>query len=83
MPANDDRPPLSQIDRLRLDRSAAQLHRLGARATSEFLAEIGMQHGIALDVLTRAENWARQLTPEMIRTAGADRFPPSPLRCVP
>jgi hypothetical protein len=78
-----DHRPLTAIERLRFDRSAAKLDRLGARCTAEFLAEVGQQHGIAMDVLTRAENWTSKLSPEMLRTAGADRFPPRPLRCVP
>jgi hypothetical protein len=79
----EDHRRLTAIERLRFDRYAAKLHRLGPRATAEFLSEIGQEHGIARAVLSRAETWTGQLTTEMVRAAGAGCFPPRPLRCLP
>ena len=62
---------------LRFQRGAEHLHRLGPRATAEFLAEIVRAHGIERDVAARLDAWRDALTPELVRAAGADRFPPS------
>ena len=52
------------------------LHRLGARTTAEFLAEVARVHGIADDVLDRQGRWREALTPEMVEAASANVFPP-------
>ncbi len=70
------------LDTLRLQRGVEHLHKLGARATAEALAEIADRIGgwpALLSVLTEYE---RRLTPGMVRTAGGGRFPPRPLRAV-
>ena len=70
------------LDSLRLQRGAEHLHRLGARATAEALAEVADRIGgwpALLSVLTEYE---RRLTPAMVRATQADRFPPKPLRKV-
>ena len=67
---------------LRLQRGVEHLHRLGARATAEALAEVADRIGgwpALLSVLTEYE---QRLTPAMIRSAQAARFPPKTLRRV-
>jgi hypothetical protein len=69
------------LDTLRLHRGAEHLHQLGARATAELLAEVAERIGgwpLILATLTEYE----RLTPGMVRKAGADRFPPRPIRQV-
>ncbi len=68
-------------DRMRLERGAAFVHRLGPRATAELLIEIADAIGglpCIMDRLTRYQT----MTPAMIRAAGDDRFPPRPLHRV-
>ena len=72
--------PVSHLDRARLDRGAEHLHRLGARATAEFLAEIARTIGGTPCILQHLAEYERRLTPAMVQAAGADRFPPRPLR---
>ncbi len=65
-----------------MERGATHLHRLGARATCEFLAEVAEAIGGAPCILNRLAEYERNLTPAMIRAAGADRMPPRALRAV-
>ena len=74
---------MTSLDRMRLQRGAEHLHSLGARATAELLAEIGARIGGMPCILGLLAEYERRLTPAMIRAAGADRFPPRPLREVP
>jgi hypothetical protein len=67
---------LSPLNRLRIERGARHLHSLGPRAVAEFLIEIGRQHACMDGVLAQLRDYG-QLSPSMIRTAGADRFPPA------
>jgi hypothetical protein len=66
---------LDPQDRFRIESGARHLHQLGARAVAEFLAE-GIADGDNLsrliDRLRRYERCSR----ELLRAAGADRFPP-------
>ena len=71
---------LSPIDRLRLQRNAERLYRLGPRAFAEMLVEFGAETGTAERIIKKLEDYAR-LTPEMLRATGGDRFP-RPLRVV-
>ena len=59
---------------LRYQHGAGHLHRLGARATAEFLSEIARVQGIERDVLDRLDRW-RCLSAEACREAGGDRSP--------
>lgn len=73
----------SAITALRLQRGVKHLHRLGARATMEFLIELADQIGdlpATLEVLAQHEE---RLTPEMLHLTDGDRFPPHPLQAVP
>ncbi|MDJ0391363.1 hypothetical protein QMO56_24965 [Roseomonas sp. E05] len=63
------------ITDLRLRRGADHLCRLGTRAVAELLAEIGGRHGIQEEILQALAAYQR-LSPEMVRTAAGDRFPP-------
>lgn len=75
-------PTINPLDRQRLDRGAAHLHRLGARATAEALAQIAARIGGMPAILGTLTEYER-VTPGMVRAAGGDRFPPRPLRAVP
>lgn len=70
-------PPL---DRLRLQRGAAQLHALGPRAVAELLAELARDIGAPF-ILDRLAAYGR-LTPGMMAAAGANHAPPRPMRAV-
>lgn len=72
---------MGQLARLRMQRAVAHLHELGPRALMEFLIETS----ILLDgsptiqaLLTKYQD----LSPELLRAVGGDRFPPRPLRVV-
>lgn len=73
---------LSPIDTLRLERGGTHLRHLGDRATAEFLTELARRIGGGPAILALLEEYGR-LSPGMVRAAGADRFPPRPLRVVP
>lgn len=70
------------LDGLRVQRGAEHLHRLGARATAEFLTELANRIGGMPAVIGLLNEYGR-LNPGMVRAAGADRFPARPLRAVP
>jgi hypothetical protein len=72
--------PLTQ---LHLQRGAEHLHRLGPRATGEFIAEVGHRIPGTMPCILQVLGEYRRLTPEMLRAAGGHRFPPRPLRAVP
>jgi len=74
--------PMNHYDRLRLERGAAHLHCLGARATAEFLAELAARIGGMPACLGLLAEFQARLSPAMIRAAGADRMPPRPLRMI-
>ena len=68
------------LDSLRLQRGAEHLHSLGSRALAEMLAELARDRCDLADTLDRLDAWRDGLTPELLRAAGGDRFPPRPLR---
>jgi hypothetical protein len=56
----------------------AHLRALGDRPHAEFLLEVCDAHDIEpLDMLQRLDRWRERLTPELVRAAGADRWPPA------
>jgi hypothetical protein len=74
---------LDPIVTLRLQRGVEQFHRLGPRATAEFLAEIACQfNGLAAMIGLLAE-YERRMTPAMSHVAGGDKFPMCRLHVVP
>ncbi len=68
-------------DRLRLQRGVEHLHRLGARAEAEFLAELAGRIGGLPAILNLLTEYQR-LQPNQLRAVGGDRFPARPLRRV-
>ncbi len=66
-------------DALRLQRGAEHVHRLGARALAELLAELARDRCELVATLDRLDAWRAGLTPDLVRAAGGDRFPPRPL----
>lgn len=69
---------MTPLDRMRLERGTRHLHALGPRATAALLATLAERIGGAPVMLGLLAEYDR-LTPNMIRAAGADRFPPQPL----
>ena len=76
-------PPMHILDRLRLERGAEHLHRLGARATAEFLAELATAIGGQPAILRLLAEYQDRLSPELLRASGGDCFPSRRLRTVP
>ncbi len=70
------------LQMLCLQRGVEHLHKLGSRTTAEALAEMADRIGGWPALLGILAEYERRLTPAMVRTAGADRFPPRPLRQV-
>ncbi len=69
------------LETLRLQRGAEHLHKLGARATAEFLAELALKIGGTPAMIGLLAEYQR-LSPGMVRAVGGDRFPPLPVRQV-
>jgi hypothetical protein len=63
----------NNTSRLRLQRQAVALHRLGPRPLAEFIDEIIARHP---ELQARLDIYVR-LTPERLSAVGADRFPPA------
>jgi hypothetical protein len=59
------------------------LHRLGPRATAEFLGDVADQIGGMPAIVALLAEYERRLSPAMLRATGGDRFPPRRLRAVP
>ena len=67
--------------RLRRQRLAQRVHRLGARVLFELLDEIGKHHGLAEDIDRRLAAYAI-LDPALLAAVGGDAFPAAPTRPV-
>jgi hypothetical protein len=74
---------LHPLDRLRLQRGAEHLHRLGARPTAEFLAEVGHRIGGMPAIFALLGEYEERLSPRLLRLTGGHKFPPPPLHAVP
>jgi hypothetical protein len=59
----------------RLERGAEHLHRLGAPAIAELLAEVGDRIGGIPCIVSLLAEYERRITPNMVRTAGGDWLP--------
>ncbi len=68
-------PNLSPTERLRLDCGAKHLHRLGARAISEFLLELSATIGGQPATLRLLAEYQNRLSPDLLRAAGGHRMP--------
>lgn len=66
---------LRPVDRMRLERGAEHLCRLGPRATAEFLAELVAAGVGAPALLDRLDEYRHRLSPGMLRVLNGDRFP--------
>ena len=77
------RSALDQFTALRVQRGVEHLHRLGPRATAEFLGDVADQIGGMPAIVALLAEYERRLSPAMLRAAGGDRFPPRRLRAVP
>ena len=66
----------------RTQRQVEHLHRLGPRATAEFLNELAGRIGGMPAISALLTEYAR-LSPGMVRAAGGDRFPARVLHVVP
>jgi hypothetical protein len=75
--------PLSSLDRARLDRGAEHLHRLGARATAEFLTKLSATIGGGPAIMRLLAEYEDTLDPELLRAAGGHRMLPRRPRAVP
>ena len=68
--------------RLRRQRHAEKVHRLGARVLFEFVDELAHHHpDIAVDITKRLARYAA-LDPVMVEVTGGDRFSPLLLHLV-
>ena len=76
-------PNLSPIERMRLDCGAEHLHRLGARATAEFLLELSATLGGQPAILRLLAEYQNRLSPDLLRAAGAHQLPIRRPRAVP
>jgi hypothetical protein len=63
------------FDRLRIERGAEHLHRLGARAISELLIEVVTEGDDVQSLIVRLERY-QQCDPATLRAVAGDRFPP-------
>jgi hypothetical protein len=70
------------LGRLRRQRLVEALHRLGPRATYEFVAEVVERFGLEQHIDDRLVAYTERLTPELLAAVGADEFPASPVRVV-
>jgi hypothetical protein len=71
---------MTDLDRLRIERAALHLHRLGPRAISEFLIELATTHTLTRELLDALDKW-RRLDPAIMsavlqRYTSGRQFPP-------
>lgn len=66
---------LRPVDRMRLERGADHLCRLGPRATAEFLAELAAAGEYMPALLDRLDGYRHRLSPATLRAVSGDRFP--------
>lgn len=76
-------PNITPTDRMRLDRGAEHLNKLGARALVEFLLELSATIGGMPAVLWLLADYEHRLNPKRLRAMGGNRMLPSPIRAVP
>ena len=76
-------PTITSFDRMRLDRGAEHLHKLGPRALAEFLAELAATIGGQPATLRLLAEYQNRLNPELLRAAGGHRMSPRRPRAVP
>ena len=74
---------LDPFTRLRLQRGCEHLHRLGARPTAEFLAELGNRIGGMPAIFALLGEYEERVSPRLSRLTGGHKFPVRPLHAVP
>jgi hypothetical protein len=80
--SNTTRETFSQLSRLRRQRAAARVRRLGARVVFELINEICRRYpSIAADLDHRFARFAA-IDPGILAAVGGDRFAASPMRLV-
>jgi hypothetical protein len=62
-------------------RLVGHLHRLGPRATAEFLDKLGARYLIRTGIEQQLEDYGR-LNPKTLAAIGGDRFPPPAIHLV-
>ena len=67
---------LDPLTRLHFQRGVEHLHRLGPRATAEFLVETADRIGGLPAMLRILAEYEGRLTPDVLAATGGDRFPP-------
>ena len=63
---------------MKFRRAVERLHRLGARALGEFLAELGAERSIMTAIDQKLDTYA-EIEPEALEATGGGSFWPSPL----
>ena len=76
-------PTMTPTDRMRLDCGAEHLHRLGPRATAEFLTELAATIGGGPAIMRLLAEYQNRLSPALLQSAGEHRFPTRRPRAVP
>jgi hypothetical protein len=76
-------PNITPNDRMRLDRGAQHLNKLGSRALAEFLVELSATIGGMPATLRLLAEYQNRLDPTLLRAAGGHRFPTRRPRVVP
>jgi len=69
-------PNITPTDRMRLDRGAEHLNKLGSRALAEFLVELSATIGGMPATLRLLAEYQNRLDPTLLRAAGGHRMPP-------
>jgi hypothetical protein len=62
-------------DALRLQRGAEHVHRLGARAVAELVAQVARERRDLPATLKLLDDWREGLSAELLHAAGGDSFP--------
>lgn len=83
LPIGPNMPNITPLERMRLDRGAEHLHRLGARATAEFLLELSATIGGQPAILRLLAEYQNRLSPDLLLAAGGHRIPSRRLRALP
>ena len=65
---------MTPVYRMRVEHGARHLHTLGPRVIAELLIEVARRSNAVATLLDVLDDYSR-LTPEIVRAAGADRFP--------
>jgi len=72
----------AELRRLRRQRYAQRIHRLGERVEFELLEHLITAFDLDEDAVDRVLDRFAGIDPKVLRAVGADRLPPSPIRQV-